>query len=162
MALHLLQTAVPSCWYTTQHRLRQLTWAGLVGSRTKRILSTGLRSCRDRRLTNYDAGLGIAARFILTISRLAGASWVLPSRTACLSCSTGKTPLPPRMMGSCWCPRRGGDPRKDFPELGKLGSWEAGRLELELGAGMSDDSRESREIRPVQCQARLGAAAGLT
>lgn len=51
-------------------------WGGLVDSRAKRILSTGLRSCRDRRLTNYDAGLGIAARSILTISRLAGASWV--------------------------------------------------------------------------------------
>lgn len=73
LALHLLQCC---CWYTTH------TWGGFVDSRAKRILSTGLRSCRDRRLTNYDAGLGIAARSILTISRLAGASWVQPSRTA--------------------------------------------------------------------------------
>lgn len=68
LALHLL--AVAAVWYTTH------PWCGLVDSRAKRILSTGLRSCRDRRLTNYDAGLGIAARSILTISRLAGASWV--------------------------------------------------------------------------------------
>lgn len=67
LALHLL--ALPAGTLRTQ-------WGGLVDSRTKRILSTGLRSCRDRRLTNYDAGLGIAARSILTISRLAGASWV--------------------------------------------------------------------------------------
>lgn len=74
LALHLLQdwSAFLLVHYATQTE----TWAGLVDSRAKRILSTGLRSCRDRRLTNYDAGLGIAARSILTISRLAGASWV--------------------------------------------------------------------------------------
>lgn len=70
LALHLLQLPSAGTLRITQ------TWAGLVDSRAKRILSTGLRSCRDRRLTNYDAGLGIAARSILTISRLAGASWV--------------------------------------------------------------------------------------
>jgi hypothetical protein len=77
-AVHLL--------YTYAHAE---TWARLVESRAQRILSTGLRSCRDRRLTNYDAGLGIAARSILTISRLAGASWDQPSRTAGLSKDDG-------------------------------------------------------------------------
>lgn len=100
--------------------------------RRKRILSTGLRSCRDRRLTNYDAGLGIAARSIWTISRLAGASWVQPSSTAGSPAWAGRPPLPPRMMGSCWCPRRCRDPRKDFlePELELAGAG--------AGAGTSD------------------------